>query len=76
MLATEAAPKDKALGQKFDKLFREHDSMMYRVAYGVTHCRHDAEDVVQTVFARMLMRGEYPLELVRWPKSYLFIRGR
>src|SRR5690349_8551097 len=70
MSATETTLKDKALGEKFDKMFREHRSMMYRAAYGITRCRHDAEDVVQTVFARLLY-GECPVELVRRPKSYL-----
>ncbi len=70
MLATETALKDKAMGQKFDKMFREHYLMMHRVAYSVTRCPHDAEDVVQTVFARLL-GGNCPVELVRWPKSYL-----
>ena len=37
--------------------------MMYRAAYSVTRCRQDAEDVVQTVFARLLCE-KCPVELV------------
>jgi RNA polymerase sigma-70 factor (ECF subfamily) len=64
------APKDKALGQKFDNLFRTYQSMVYRAAYSITGSRQDAEDVLQTVFARMLRNGSSP-KLLRDPKAYL-----
>jgi len=37
-----------------DELFQEHASFIYRTAYGVTGRHEDAEDVLQTLFLRLL----------------------
>src|SRR5215469_8198352 len=39
-----------------ESVFREHHGMVFRAAYRVTGNANDAEDVLQTVFLRMLKR--------------------
>jgi len=39
-----------------ERIFREHHAMVFRAAYRVTGNATDAEDVVQTVFLRMVKR--------------------
>ena len=39
-----------------EKIFREHHVMVFRAAYRITANANDAEDVLQTVFLRMLKR--------------------
>jgi len=59
------------LGQEFEEIFREHYQLVYRTAYSVTGNRQDAEDVLQTIFVRLLQR-EYPPDLWKSPKAYLY----
>ena len=40
-----------------ETLFREHHELVYRAAYRVTGNAQDAEDVLQTVFLRLVRRG-------------------
>jgi RNA polymerase sigma-70 factor, ECF subfamily len=44
---------------------------MRRTAYSVTGSRQDAEDVLQTVFLRLLRRG-FPPDFGRNPEGYLY----
>jgi RNA polymerase sigma-70 factor (ECF subfamily) len=44
---------------------------MYRTAYGVLGRHEDAEDVVQTIFLR-LIRQEFPPDLGKNPEAYLY----
>ena len=60
-----------ALDPVFDKLFRDHYALVYRTAYSVTASVEDAEDVVQTIFLRLLRR-EFPPDLKRNPKAYFY----
>jgi RNA polymerase sigma-70 factor, ECF subfamily len=46
--------------REFEELFREHYQLVYRTAYGVTGRAEDAEDVLQTVFLKLLRRGTSP----------------
>lgn len=62
---------DVALPSELDKLFQEHYRLIYRTAYSVTGSRHDAEDVLQTVFLRLLRRG-FPPDFSRNPQGYLY----
>jgi len=62
--------RDEGLSQEFEELFREHYALIYRTAYSVTGSRHDAEDVLQTIFLRLLRRP--PPDLKTNPKSYLY----
>jgi RNA polymerase sigma factor (sigma-70 family) len=59
------------LAKEIDQIFREYYSLVFRTAYGVTGSPEDAEDVVQTIFLRML-RSEFPPECMRSPKAYLY----
>ena len=54
-----AAPMDSANLSTTDleRIFREHHALVFRAAYRVTGNPDDAEDVLQTVFMRMLKRG-------------------
>src|ERR1051326_7852499 len=54
----------------FDQLFQEHHGLVYRAAYRITGNAQDAEDVLQTLFLRLLHRGR-PLDLDANPKGYL-----
>ena len=50
-----ASPQSAPLGD-LEKVFREHHILVYRAAYRVTGNAQDAEDVLQTVFMRLLRR--------------------
>jgi RNA polymerase sigma-70 factor (ECF subfamily) len=55
-------------------LFRQHHDQIYRTAYRVTGSSADAEDVLQTVFLRLVRRDnrkEGPVDLSPSPGSYL-----
>jgi RNA polymerase sigma-70 factor (ECF subfamily) len=56
---------------EFDQFFREHYRFVYRTAFTVTRRAEDAEDVLQTVFLR-LIRRQFPPELKKNPKAYLY----
>lgn len=59
------------LTQEFDEIFREYAPLMYRTAFIVTGSRQDAEDVLQTIFLKLLQR-EAPVEFRTSPRSYLY----
>ena len=67
--AVPSAPGE-ALANEFEELFRSHHELVYRTAYSVTGNRHDAEDVLQTIFLRLLKR--LPPDFNRNPKGYLY----
>jgi RNA polymerase sigma-70 factor (ECF subfamily) len=54
-----------------ETLFRDHYGLVYRTAYGVTGRAEDAEDVVQTIFLRLMRRHESP-DLTRNPQGYFY----
>jgi RNA polymerase sigma-70 factor, ECF subfamily len=51
--SVEAAPPP---APDLERIFREHHGLVFRAAYRVTGNANDAEDVLQTVFLRMLKR--------------------
>ncbi|HEX4946986.1 MAG TPA: sigma-70 family RNA polymerase sigma factor [Blastocatellia bacterium] len=55
---------------KLESLFRQHYEQIFRTAYRVTGNANDAEDVLQTVFLR-LVRRQNDLEFAPNPKAYL-----
>ena len=64
MSAATAPLKGSSVSVEFETLFREHSRMVYRTAYGVTGNREDAQDVLQTIFLRLL-RHDVPHEAHR-----------
>jgi RNA polymerase sigma-70 factor (ECF subfamily) len=62
---------EKRVTPEFEQLFREHSQLVYRTAYGVTANAEDAEDVLQTIFMRLLRR-EFSPNLSNNPKAYLY----
>src|SRR4051812_23398532 len=42
---------------ELERIFREHHGLVFRAAYRITGNPDDAEDVLQTVFLRMLKRA-------------------
>jgi RNA polymerase sigma-70 factor (ECF subfamily) len=64
-------PAEQELVQELEAIFRAHYRMTYRTAYGVTGSSEDAEDVVQTIFLR-LVRREFPPDLKKNPGAYLY----
>ena len=60
-----------ALEREFEELFREHCQFVYRTAYSVTGNRQDAEDVLQSIFLKLLQR-EFPSALMKSPRAYLY----
>ena len=62
---------DQVLVQELEAIFRAHYRLTYRTAYAVTGSAADAEDVVQTIFLRLLRR-EVPPDLKKNPGAYLY----
>ena len=59
-----------ALPQDFEALFQEHCRLVFRTAYAITRHRQDAEDVLQSIFVKLLQRGLTP-EVRQHPARYL-----
>ena len=55
--------------RELERLFSEHNDLVFRTAYRVTGSAEDAEDVLQTVFLRLAKRAE--IDLAPSPASYL-----
>jgi RNA polymerase sigma-70 factor (ECF subfamily) len=56
---------------ELEELFEKQHRLVYRTAYSLTGSVQDAEDVLQTVFLRLLAR-EVPPDLSRDPEPYLY----
>ena len=56
-IATHLRPLPSPVDQ-LDRLYREHASLVLRTAYRITGSNADAEDVLQTVFLRLVRRDE------------------
>lgn len=54
MLEEESA---RDISPEFERLFRQHSGLVFRTAYRITGKASDAEDVLQTVFLRLLRRA-------------------
>jgi RNA polymerase sigma-70 factor (ECF subfamily) len=67
-----AAVRDgETLPQTLEELFREHAQMIHSTAYVITGHRQDAEDVLQSIFVRLLQHGLTP-EVSQQPARYLY----
>jgi RNA polymerase sigma-70 factor, ECF subfamily len=58
------------LPEDFEAIFNESHALVYRVAYRITGNKEDAEDVLQTLFLRLLRREVLP-DIERNPKAYM-----
>jgi len=67
-LATQ--PTEPAPGPNMERIFRDHATRVMSAAYRVTGSAHDAEDVLQTIFMR-LVRREGGAHLGDNPAAYL-----
>jgi RNA polymerase sigma-70 factor (ECF subfamily) len=65
-----AVPTDRKLDPEIEKLFREHCQLIYRTAYGITRDYGDADDVLQSIFLKLL-QSELTENLKRNPAGYL-----
>lgn len=61
----------KQLSQQLERIFERHYELMYRTAYSLTGSAADAEDIVQTIFVRLLNR-DFPPDLSAAPERYLY----
>lgn len=59
-----------AIPGELERTFRAHHGMVFRTAYRITGNAADAEDVLQTVFLRLLRKPEQ-LDAVQNAESYL-----
>jgi RNA polymerase sigma factor (sigma-70 family) len=57
--------------QELEQTFWDYAQFIYRTAFGVTGRREDAEDILQTVFLRLLQRDSLP-DLEKSPRAYLY----
>src|SRR5262245_58622881 len=57
--------------QEIEDLFREHHELVFRTAYSILHSAADAEDVVQSLFLR-LVRRQLPPEVRTNVKGYFY----
>ena len=53
-------PPTPAEAEVLSALFQEHSGRIFRIAYRLTGNASDAEDVLQTIFLRLLRRDEAP----------------
>jgi RNA polymerase sigma-70 factor (ECF subfamily) len=68
---TQAKPAETTHHTEIKSLFEKYYSMVYRAAFRVTGTADDAEDVLQTVFLRLL-NPERRLSLSENPGAYLY----
>jgi RNA polymerase sigma-70 factor (ECF subfamily) len=65
-----AVRQDEALPEDLEQLFQEHSRLVYRTAFAITGSRQDAEDVLQSIFVKLLQRG-LPRDAREHPARYL-----
>ena len=71
MPVTVEQPVDSFSIQELEAIFQSHHGLVFRVAYRVTGDASDAEDVLQTVFLRLVRRPP-EADRVRGLESYLY----
>lgn len=54
-----------------ETMFREHHALVYRTAYRITGSRTDAEDVLQTIFLRLMRETPDARDLHSCAEAYL-----
>jgi RNA polymerase sigma-70 factor (ECF subfamily) len=68
---TVSKPGGKTIRPDFEEIYQEYAPMVYRTAKGVLGNSQDAEDVLQTIFLRLLRR-DLPPDLKQNPRAYLY----
>jgi len=68
---TVVEPVQSASPQRFERIYREQATFVFRTAYGVTGNREDAEDILQAVFVALMTR-EFPEDFEKNPRGYLY----
>ena len=63
-------PLNASMSDELDRMYREFAPLVYRTAWGVLGNREDADDVVQTVFIKLLGRESFAN--IRNLKAYLY----
>jgi RNA polymerase sigma-70 factor (ECF subfamily) len=71
LIATQPPSSAGILPRDFDRIFREHYEFVHRTAERVTGNAQDAEDVLQTLFLRLLGR-ELSGDVQANPRAYLY----
>jgi RNA polymerase sigma-70 factor (ECF subfamily) len=61
----------RTLPEEFERLYREHATFVYRTAFRITRNAEEAEDILQTIFLRLLRRESSP-DLLKRPRAYLY----
>jgi len=59
------------LPEEFERLYREHGAFVYRTALRITRNAEESEDILQTIFLR-LIRRESPPDLETRPRAYFY----
>src|SRR5437868_14333505 len=59
------------LPEELERLYREHATFVYRTALRITRNAEEAEDILQTIFLRLLKRDSSP-DLQKRPRAYLY----
>ena len=72
-MSTKAVPEPVSSPQvgEFEQIYREHAPLVTRTAWEVLSNQEDAEDVLHTVFLKLLRKG-LPPEFHKNPKGYLY----
>src|SRR5678816_3772470 len=60
-----------ALPEEFERLYQEHAAFVYRTALRITRNAEEAEDIVQTIFLRLLRR-ESSGDVHQRPRAYFY----
>ena len=72
-MSTLTAPhkSNQVLPEEFERLYREHAAFVYRTAFRITRNAEEAEDILQTIFLRLIRRESLP-DLQERPRAYLY----
>src|SRR5271167_3946212 len=72
MRTTDNNDSNEIFRNQLETLYLENREMVLQVAFRTIKDRDDAEDVLQTVFLRLLQRPERHREFCMNPKGYLY----
>ena len=64
-------PVSSLQAREFEQMYREYAPLVNRTAWGVLENREDAEDVLHTVFLKLLRKG-FPPEFQKSPQAYFY----